>query len=148
MKDEIHFIPSCGFILVTHIGRRGFFCEVDGAWQLCLCAWCSCDPALWGGMSLHHLRLSLMLGVQVLWVFSPLQRRFGIAAQIFSECADTNVLRQACRCGLANTAVMAKKKVLNNWLINQTCRETGEPERTSEQFSLLSQSRFSSEDFN
>lgn len=109
MKDEIYFIMSCGFILVTHLGRRGVFCEADGARQLCLCAWCSCDPALWGGMSLHHLGLSLMLGVQVLWVLSPLQRRFGIAARICWECADTNVVRQACRCGLANTAVMAKK---------------------------------------
>lgn len=53
-----------------------------------------------------------MLSVQLLWVFSPLQRRFGIAAQIFSECADTNVVRQACRCGLANMAVMAKKNPL------------------------------------
>lgn len=73
------------------------------------CGWCSWDPALWGGMSLHHLGLSLMLPVQLLWVFSPLQRRFGIAAQIFSECADTNVVRQACRCGLANTGNDGKK---------------------------------------
>ena len=58
---------------------------------------------------LHHLGLSLMLSVQVLWIVYPLQRRFGIAAQIFSECADTNVVRQACRCRLANMAVTAKK---------------------------------------
>lgn len=63
-----------------------------------------------GCQRLHHLGLSLMLCVQVLWVFYPLQRHFGIAAQIFSECADTNVVRQACRCRLANMAVMAKKK--------------------------------------
>lgn len=89
MEDEIYFIQSYGFILVTHLGCR-VFCE------LCLCLWCSWGPALRGGMSLHHLGLSLMLGVQLLWVFFPLQRRFGIAAQIFSECADTNVVRQAC----------------------------------------------------
>lgn len=115
MEDGIYFILSCNCILVTRLGCRFFV----GVPELYLRGCSSVIQLLEGGcQSLHHLGLSLLLRVQVPRVFCPLQRRFGIAAQIFSEYADTNVVRQACRCRLANMAVIGrekkKKEKLNN----------------------------------
>lgn len=82
MEDEKYFILSCNFILVTHLGGR-VFGEADVVLASFTCVAGLPVIQLRGGLyGLHHPGLSLTLCVQVLWVVCPLQRRFGIAAQI------------------------------------------------------------------